>query len=54
MSKLDLYLDYVNNFVTLSRFAEYYGLSDSEALKVINEGKRENELLAMFEKFLEQ
>jgi hypothetical protein len=34
-----LYLDYVNNFLTVDRFAEYYSLSIKTANEVINEGR---------------
>ncbi len=39
MDKLKMYLDWVNNFLTVERFAEYYGLSVEEASKVIDEGR---------------
>ncbi len=32
----ELYLDYVNNFLTVSKFAEHYGLSETKALSIIN------------------
>ena len=35
----ELYLDYVNNFVTVKRFAEHYGLSIDGANLVINQGR---------------
>lgn len=35
----ELYLDYVNNFVTVERFAEHYGLSIDGANLIINQGK---------------
>jgi hypothetical protein len=31
----DLYLDWVNNFLTIEVFAEYYGLSDSDAKELL-------------------
>lgn len=34
-----MYLDYVNNFVTVSAFAQYYGLTDEDALDVIDSGR---------------
>lgn len=37
---VDLYLDYTNNFLTVSRFAEHYGLHDWQANKVINLGRK--------------
>lgn len=33
------YLDYVNNFLTLDAFAEYYNLSLDKAYKIIEEGR---------------
>jgi hypothetical protein len=34
-----MYLDYVNNFVTVSAFAQYYGLTNEDALDVIDSGR---------------
>jgi hypothetical protein len=42
----ELYLDYVNNFLTVERFAEYYGLSVELANLIIKEGKAKQELIA--------
>ena len=37
--KLELfYLDYVNNFITVKRFAEFYGISEKRALSLIDIG----------------
>lgn len=36
---IKMYLDYVNNFLTVNAFAEYYGLSYWQANKVINLGR---------------
>lgn len=39
-SKLkEMYLDYVNNFITLDKFSCHYDLKYCEALHVINLGK---------------
>lgn len=38
----ELYLDYVNNFLTVARFAEYYGMSIEYANHVIEIGRRLN------------
>lgn len=38
-TKIELYIDWVNNFVTLSRFAEYYSLTEDEALVIIDSGR---------------
>lgn len=35
----ELYIDYWNNFLTISRFAEYYSISESLARIVIRKGK---------------
>jgi len=34
-----MYLDWVNNFLTVARFAEYYRLTINQALRVIRLGK---------------
>ncbi len=34
-----MYIDWCNNFLTVERFAEYYGLSVKEAINVIDEGR---------------
>ena len=31
----DLYLDWVNNFLTIERFAEYYGLDEDDAKELL-------------------
>ena len=36
---IKLYLEYVNNFLTIERFAEYYGFTVIEAEKIINKGR---------------
>ena len=38
-----LYLDWRNNFLTLARFAEYYGISEAYASRLIEEGRQLNE-----------
>ena len=35
-----MYLDYVNDFLTVERFAEYYQISEEYALAIINEGRK--------------
>ena len=46
LNKLDktveMYLDYVNNFLSVSRFAEYYNISEDEANQVIKIGRMLN------------
>jgi len=38
----ELYLDYVNNFLTVKRFAEYYNMSIDYANHVIEVGRKLN------------
>ena len=47
---IGLYLDYANNFLTVENFAEYYGLTISEANQIINVGRDINERLALEDK----
>jgi hypothetical protein len=37
-----LFLDYVNNFLTVAAFAEHYAISEEEALKTIEKGREIN------------
>jgi len=39
-----MYLDYVNNFLTVERFAEYYRISYSVAVDMLATGKRLNRM----------
>lgn len=39
----DMYLDWVNNFLTVEKFAEYYTLSVKDALVVIERGRKLHE-----------
>jgi hypothetical protein len=39
----EIYLDWVNNFLTVQRFAEYYGISEDFAIELIGEGRRLHE-----------
>ena len=34
-----MYLDYVNNFLTISAFADYYGITEKQAKKIIESGR---------------
>ena len=36
----DMYLEYINNFLTIEKFAKYYGLSVDFAKALIKEAKR--------------
>ena len=38
--ELDMYLDYFNNYLSLAKFAEDYGLSESAAQAVIDNGRK--------------
>jgi len=38
-----LYLDYVNNFLTVEKFAEHYRFTENHANNVINKGRRAHE-----------
>lgn len=38
----NMYLDYVNNFLTVAKFAEHYQISELLATAIINEGKNNN------------
>jgi len=40
---IKLYLDYVNNFLTVSAFAQWHGLTNIQAQNVIKEGSYLNE-----------
>jgi len=40
---LDLYLDYVNNFLTIEKFAEHHGMDIVQACCVLREGRLLNE-----------
>jgi hypothetical protein len=43
MKLADLFLDYFNNFLTVDRFAEYYGLEPRVASRVIQWGRKLHE-----------
>jgi len=36
-----LYLQFWNDFLTISAFADYHGLSDNDAREIVNTGRRE-------------
>ncbi len=50
----DLYLDWVNNFLTTERFAEYYGLDDDDAKALLEIAKKSHEQRVEYSKFLEE
>jgi len=39
-----LYLEYACDFLTVARFAEYYGIDTLEAARIIDEGRHWNHL----------
>ena len=42
--KLELfYLDYFNNFITIAKFAEFYGISENKAVTLIAIGQHINQ-----------
>lgn len=47
MTNEEMYLDWVNNFLTIDVFAEHYGLTLNDASIIIYEGRKEHERLVM-------
>jgi len=43
MSDYEKYLDYINNFLTVSGFAEHYGMTENEALTLIEKERKRYE-----------
>jgi len=41
-----MYLDWVNNFLSVSRFAEHYGIGTLAAKLIIDIGRKEHNLIA--------
>ena len=39
MTEKEMYLDWVNNFLTIEKFASYYDISIDEAKRIINENR---------------
>jgi hypothetical protein len=39
---IEMYLDYVNNFLTVKGFGDHYGLDEYEANVIINAGRKLN------------
>ena len=50
----DVYLDWVNNFLTIERFSEYYGLEEDDARKLLEIAKKSHEQRVEYSKFLEE
>ena len=40
MDRQKMYLDWVNNFLTVSAFAEHYEITKEEAIEIIEWGRR--------------
>lgn len=36
----DLYLDWINNFLTIEKFSEYYGLDENDAIDLLKLAKK--------------
>lgn len=50
----DLYLDWVNNFLTIEVFAEYYGLDEDDARDLLKLAKKSHEQRVEFLKDMEE
>jgi hypothetical protein len=50
----DLYLTYVNDFLTTEVFAEYYGLDEDDAKALLEIAKKSHEQRVEYSKFLEE
>jgi len=49
-SLISFYLDYVNNFLTISRMAEYYEMPEEDCKYLVDLGRKLNEELAELKK----
>lgn len=50
----DIYLERVNNFLTIERFSEYYGLDEDDAKQLLVIAKKSHEQRVEYYKFLEE
>jgi hypothetical protein len=50
----DLYLTYVNDFLTIEVFADYYGLDEHDAKNLLEIAKKSHEQRVEYSKFLEE
>jgi hypothetical protein len=50
----DLYLDWVNNFLTIGRFSEYYGLDEDDAKDLLKLAKKCHEQRVDYLKDIEE
>ena len=48
-----IYLDWFNNFLTVDRFAEHYGMTPDAASELIESGRRAHESLVKRQHWLE-
>ena len=48
----DVYLEWVNNFLTIERFAEYYGLDEADAKQLLAIAKKSHEQRVEYLQFL--
>jgi len=48
-----IYLDWVNNFLTVDRFAEHYGMTPDAASELIDSGRRAHETMVQRKHWLE-
>lgn len=51
---IELYLDYLNNFLTIDKFAEHYNLNSIHAMMLLNIGEELHEENAKFYKQFNQ
>lgn len=50
----DIYLEWVNNFLTIERFSEYYGLDEDDAKQLLAIAKKSHEQRVEYYKFLKE
>jgi hypothetical protein len=50
----DLYLDWVNNFLTIGRFSEYYGLDEDDSKELLKLAKKCHEQRVDYLKDIEE
>jgi hypothetical protein len=50
----DLYLDWVNNFLTIERFSEYYGLDEEDSKELLKIAKKCHEQRVDYLKDIEE
>ena len=49
---IEFYLDWVNNYLTVSKMAEHYNLSNDTVKHLIEAGKIEHEKEVIFQKYI--